>query len=95
MRVMYAIAISLIAAVVAVFIYSNVHNADVKLSFLTWSWQGPQWAVILGIYALGAVTGAGLFTFIRRGLHKITEEPQPPGGGAPGGKPGDKKKPKK
>lgn len=89
MRIVYAVVLLAIFAVIGLFIYSNMGLPDVKLAFMGKEIEAPQAAVIGGVYLLGAITGAGLFTFIRRALHKITEEPQQVG---PDGKPKDKKK---
>lgn len=91
MKAVYLIVLVALLAIIGIAVYSNMGMPPIKMKFLNNEMEAHGAMVIGGSYLLGALTGGVLFSFIRRSLHKITEEPQQVG---PDGKPKDPKKKK-
>lgn len=81
MRYIYLSLVILFAAVLLVFALSNLGSAT--LSFLGWQITAPLGFMILGVYALGMITGGGVLSFLRHSLHKATAKPAPKAPDAP------------
>lgn len=75
MRYVYLSLVILFGAVLLVFALSNLGSAT--LSFLGWQITAPLGFMILGVYALGMITGGGVLSFLRHSLHQATTKPAP------------------
>jgi uncharacterized integral membrane protein len=75
MRYVYLSLVILFGAVLLVFALSNLGSAT--LSFLGWQITAPLGFMILGVYALGMITGGGVLSFLRHSLHQATAKPAP------------------
>jgi uncharacterized integral membrane protein len=74
-RYVYLSLVILFGAVLLVFALSNLGSAT--LSFLGWQITAPLGFMILGVYALGMITGGGVLSFLRHSLHQATAKPAP------------------
>lgn len=54
-----------ILALVAMIVFSVQNMEAINVSFLSWSLNIPEFLVIAGAYALGMITGAWLFDFLK------------------------------
>jgi uncharacterized integral membrane protein len=74
-RYVYLSLVVLFVAVLLVFALSNLASAT--LSFLGWQVTAPLGFMILGVYALGMITGGSVLSFLRHSLHEATAKPAP------------------
>lgn len=81
MRYVYLSVVIIFVAVLLVFALSNLASAT--LSFLGWRATAPLGFMILGVYALGMVTGGSVLSFLRHSLHVATAKPAPKGSAKP------------
>ena len=68
MSKIYLIITFLTFAAITLFAFQN--GETISVSFLTASAQIPKFAVIIGSYLLGMVTGWGLIGFVRHAIKK-------------------------
>jgi uncharacterized integral membrane protein len=73
MRYVYLFLVIVFVALLLIFALSNLASAT--LSFLGWQVTAPLAGLILGVYALGMITGGGVLSFLRHSLHKATAKP--------------------
>ena len=68
MRWVYLAIVILFAAAAIIFAIQNREVATV--AFLGFSIRAPLAALIIGVYALGAITGGSLFALLRQSVEK-------------------------
>ncbi len=71
MRYLYLLLVILFLAITLVFAFENL--ASVTLSMFGWRLTAPLAAVIVGVYALGMITGGSVISFLRHSLYQATQ----------------------
>jgi uncharacterized integral membrane protein len=44
--------------------------------FLAWEISAPLSILIVGVYLLGMISGGAVLGFVRRSIHRVSEQPQ-------------------
>lgn len=69
MRIFYLILLIVLIGVTALFAVQNLQT--ITVSFLNWSVTLPIAVVVIGVYALGMVSGGSVLVFLRWTLHRV------------------------
>lgn len=70
MRVFYLLVVLLFAVAVTIFCVQNMH--EVSIEYFGYKATLPLPLLIIAVYALGALTGAGLLGALRRSIRGVT-----------------------
>jgi len=58
----------------AVAIFALQNRDPVELQFLNWSLRAPLAMEVVAVYLLGMVSGWTVVAFVRRSIHRVTQE---------------------
>jgi lipopolysaccharide assembly protein A len=68
MRIFYLVLLFLLVGVIAIFAVQNLQT--ITVSFLSWSVTLPIALVVIGVYALGMISGGSVLAFLRWTMHR-------------------------
>ena len=72
MRVIHMLLLILFIGVIAIFCVQNLDTITVE--YLEWSVTVPLPLLVLVIYLLGMLSGGAVLSFMRRSIHRVTDE---------------------
>lgn len=68
-------AVIFLALLLAIGVFAVQNTGLITINFLTWNLAQPVALVTIAIYVMGMLSGWSVFSFIRRSLRKVTENP--------------------